>query len=160
MKQGFTLLELMVTVIIIGILAATAMPQYTKAVNKARLAEAISNMGSIQKGIDMYCIQFREECNTETTLFLPPDVGVKLDIDLSGTLSGGVGAYGSKYFLYSAGCGPGSCVIEIAGRANTNLPTLYATRTPSGLYATWTKSCSGGDAALCKSLVNQGYTVE
>ena len=54
MKKGFTLIELLVVVLIIGILSAVAVPQYTKAVNRARFSQVLVTMDALKKGIDTF----------------------------------------------------------------------------------------------------------
>ena len=48
MRKGFTLIELIVVIIIVGILASVGMTQYTKVVEKGRAAEARLILGSLR----------------------------------------------------------------------------------------------------------------
>lgn len=55
-QQGFTLIELMIVVAIIGILAAVAIPAYQDFATRARVAEALQLSSSAKAGI----AEFRE----------------------------------------------------------------------------------------------------
>ena len=53
-KQAFTLIELLVVVLIIGILAAVALPQYQKAVAKSRVMQVLPYIQAVYEAEQVY----------------------------------------------------------------------------------------------------------
>jgi type IV pilus assembly protein PilE len=53
-QKGFTLIEVMIVVAIIGILAAIAMPAYTDYVKRGKAAEATSNLANLRVQMEQY----------------------------------------------------------------------------------------------------------
>jgi prepilin-type N-terminal cleavage/methylation domain-containing protein len=61
-NQGFTITELMITVVIIGVLATLAIPSFTAYIYKARVTEAATFLGAIKQRQESYRSEFGQYC--------------------------------------------------------------------------------------------------
>ncbi len=68
---GFTLLELIIVVVVIGILASVALPRYLRVAEKARVADAKHMLGALRAAQIRYSIQFSAYCTAIDSLDLP-----------------------------------------------------------------------------------------
>lgn len=56
-ERGFTLLELVVVVVVIGVLAAVAVPRFASATGNAQLRRLHADTATLQQAIDLYTVE-------------------------------------------------------------------------------------------------------
>lgn len=106
MQKGFTLIELMIVIAIIGILAAIAIPAYQNYVIRAQVSEGSSLIGGIETAFD------ENYANTGTAASSNAAIGIAASKTISGT-----------YVSAVALTGPGQITVTYGPNANAAIRT-------------------------------------
>ena len=81
-EKGFTLVELMVVVIIIGILAAIAVPVVYKQVDQAKIKRAVAEIKTMKTTVDIYRMEEGSYPGTTDAVQVFIDAGIYFDVML------------------------------------------------------------------------------
>ena len=159
LRSGFTLIELLVVVLIIGILSAIALPQYTTAVEKTRAMEAVQNIATMEKQMELYLLESGLPKSNEQVYY--KDFA---SVQLTGGTWQEDDIYKTKYFEYLGVIDAGGLSIEVEHNdydyalLSYNHPHSYNTDSPTGK---WYRACVTQHDDLgrkvCKQLESAGF---
>ena len=85
-KQAFTLIELLVVVLIIGILAAVAVPQYTRAVDKSKFSQMVSVAKQVKNAQEAYYLangEYTQDWDVLALSFLSNSTEIQVSLSLN-----------------------------------------------------------------------------
>ena len=136
-RKGFTLVEILIVVIILGILAAIVIPQFTEASNDARKSALESDLQTLRSQIELYKIQHLDTYPDKDTIVTL----LTTKTDASGAAGGTFGPY-----LQSFPTNPfvsGDAAKQVTGGAATVKGTAGAT---GWMYNSTTGQIWPGDA--------------
>lgn len=133
-RGGFTLLELLMVVIIIGILAAAAIPTYSRTVEKSRGAEALNFLGAVRGSELRYKAQQGTSAAPYTTTVADLDIDAPTSTLWAFTVSGAVAGSNAVATRAAAATICAGCTISI------DLDT-GATCSSNAIYGLSTAAC-------------------
>ena len=134
-NAGFTLIELMIVIAIIGILASVALPAYQTYTKKARFSEVVLAASNVRTDIDV-CFQTRGAGSLANC-----DTAAKVGSDLTGAANGNDVA--------SVGITAATAVVTATGAASVDGETYILTPTAANNTLTWAQTGTCTAAGLC-----------
>jgi type IV pilus assembly protein PilA len=125
-QKGFTLIELMIVVAVIGVLSAIAVPQYQKYVAKAEVASALATTTGVKTNVEAYSVENGSFPDGSTSGQTEDDLGVPSSIP-SGSIAFAQGA--------SAGAGTITFTFASAGVSTLLVNKKFAlSRAQNGVW--------------------------
>ncbi len=148
-RTGFTLIELLVVVLIIGILAAVALPQYELSVEKSRASEALLHLRAIQQAADL-CALANGIPEDE------PGCGFnEIDIQIPGLAADPADSSFAETENFEYLCDEGGCRFPYVWRKNQSFDYFIKFRDRSSGWSGDKNTCYGDNAKgqrLCRAL--------
>ena len=137
--SGFTLIELMITVAIVAILAAVALPQYNAYVMRGRIPEATANLSAKRVRMEQWFQDNRTYAVTPpATNAGSPDSATSRFFDFSSLDDGGTDTRtASGYTLFARGKGPMAGFTFTVNQANTRTSTVTGHSGWTGNASCW-----------------------
>jgi general secretion pathway protein G len=93
MKAGFTLVEILIVVVILGILAAIVIPQFTEASTEAKTSSLMSDLQTVRSQVELYKVQHNDALPGGGTASFTEALTGKTDIDGDVAAAGEYGPY-------------------------------------------------------------------
>ncbi|WP_279924016.1 type IV pilin protein [Pseudomonas sp. GD04019] len=108
-SSGFTLIELMIAIVIIGVLVAIAMPIYQEYIKKSRRAEAAAVLTEAAQRLEVFYSQNGRYCDTSACASIAPVF--QASIPASGTAYYNVGASAITATSYTLNAAPVGAMV-------------------------------------------------